>query len=338
MSAIMLEGVYGPREIAPESVWSAHARPGILAPSWQSHNSRFTDSPLHSSSGVWLPGLTTSLHDLRQLHDYSGSSRAQKNSEPENLKYAQAVLAGATVNETGCWQSNSATPEETIGVLTDLDSSRQMLEPVDVLSELRQCNTSDCLQPRHYDITLSVPSNRRALLYPNLAHFAVSANIITTAWGDVLQSVQTSRERLTSFRKRCPPYAIEGTGILSFTNTAQLALLPTTGCWLVRSYYMTPLNVSGFENWQYDGYGRLRIPARLKSEQPYKRFASMHLAHRIVWLMSGKPLSANPAMILNHKCGFRPCANPNHLEQISHTENIRHGLRMKQSDVSELIQ
>lgn len=47
------------------------------------------------------------------------------------------------------------------------------------------------------------------------------------------------------------------------------------------------------------------------------------LAHRVVWEMERGPIPAG--LELDHLCRNRPCVNPDHLEPVTHTENIRRG-------------
>lgn len=81
----------------------------------------------------------------------------------------------------------------------------------------------------------------------------------------------------------------------SFLNKVQLE--PNSGCWIwvgARSRH---------------GYGSLRDGKRIIA------------AHR--WIYEELVGSIDPDKEINHKCGLKPCVNPQHLEQITHTENIR---------------
>lgn len=134
-----------------------------------------------------------------------------------------------------------------------------------------------------------------------------------------------SREALAELVKKCLPYVERDRSLLTAGGISQINLLPTTGCWFVKSYYMTPVGVDGYENWQYDGYGRLRLPANLQNRhQGFPNYAI--LAHRVTWLITGNTLQKGK--VLNHMCGFRPCANPGHIVQVKPKENVDHGILM----------
>jgi len=65
-----------------------------------------------------------------------------------------------------------------------------------------------------------------------------------------------------------------------------------------------------------DGYGSFAVQRKARS------------AHVVSWELSGRPRT--PGMELDHLCRVRECVNPNHLEQVTHRENV---LRGSASDV-----
>lgn len=47
-------------------------------------------------------------------------------------------------------------------------------------------------------------------------------------------------------------------------------------------------------------------------------------AHRLSYLLIGKK-SLTPGLVLDHLCRHRDCINPEHLEQVTHEENLHRG-------------
>lgn len=73
---------------------------------------------------------------------------------------------------------------------------------------------------------------------------------------------------------------------------------PTTGCWLFLGYI------------DRAGYGQMKVGGRLLS------------AHRGFWLLLRGEVQAED---LDHRCRNRSCVNPQHLEPVTHRENMRRG-------------
>jgi hypothetical protein len=74
-----------------------------------------------------------------------------------------------------------------------------------------------------------------------------------------------------------------------------------------------PIPFCGCRVWvgySYDGYARLSVDG------------SMTLAHRAVYEATRGPIP--PGMVVNHLCEVKSCLNPDHLEVVSHTENVRY--------------
>lgn len=60
-----------------------------------------------------------------------------------------------------------------------------------------------------------------------------------------------------------------------------------------------------------DGYGRARRPV------PPRQFTT---AHRVIW---ERVVGAIPdKLVLDHLCGVKACVNPQHLELVTHAENL----------------
>lgn len=328
---VMLESYQGEREIQPESLWPGLVLGGAALRAWQTARSR-NELGRHTigPGGVWLPSAQDSETDLRALKERAALQSRQ---------YLEGVLSQLTLSDNGCWLPYAEDGSDHLGGIASFDASATPLENIDlsVRSSVQMCGSVGCQYPRHFDLTYSVPSNRRALLYPNTSLFtADEGGVIQTAWDDSLPPVEYSRQQLREFQRACSPYVGPRETLLTTGGIAQISLIPQTGCWFVRSYFMTPVGVNGHDNWQYDGYGRLRIPSHLSSQHAgFPGYAI--LAHRVTWLLSGRPLERNK--VLNHMCGFRPCANPDHLEQVSTLRNNEHGIAMKRAlaDLGETV-
>lgn len=61
------------------------------------------------------------------------------------------------------------------------------------------------------------------------------------------------------------------------------------------------------------GYGHLSIDGELVK------------AHRFVWEITHGPIP--PGLEIDHLCRVRNCVNPDHMELVTHKENINRGLR-----------
>ncbi|MGO8905958.1 MAG: HNH endonuclease signature motif containing protein [Solirubrobacteraceae bacterium] len=87
--------------------------------------------------------------------------------------------------------------------------------------------------------------------------------------------------------------------------------------------YETPCHASLL--WKdKDGYCRVRVGGRT------------HLAHRAAYEERYGEIPDGTE--LDHLCGYRDCVNPEHLEAVSHAENIRRGrgTKLKPGDVSQI--
>jgi hypothetical protein len=234
-------------------------------------------------------------------------------------------LSEISLNAAGCWVGDL--DEQALPYITFLDTSRQVLEKPKDVPFTRMCDTTGCFYHRHYDLTLDVPSRRRDLLYPNLDHFAAINGNVVTSWGDVLPSVSESTQELREFQHKSMIYTKRDESLLTLGGISQISVIPGTGCWFTRSYYMTPTGVEGYDNWQYDGYSRLKIPSGLVEKYNYGDYAM--LGHRVVWALTGHRLPSTNRIVLNHMCGFRPCTNPGHIEIVHAQTNMLHRTMMR---------
>jgi hypothetical protein len=56
------------------------------------------------------------------------------------------------------------------------------------------------------------------------------------------------------------------------------------------------------------GYGRVRIDGKIQ------------IAHRVSYALNGRELI--DGLVIDHLCGVKSCVNPEHLEQVTQTENV----------------
>jgi hypothetical protein len=97
------------------------------------------------------------------------------------------------------------------------------------------------------------------------------------------------------------------------TSKLQLALSkvepePNSGCWL----WAASVNAAG--------YGQFSIPAQRDGIWKNKT----HRAHKYLYEQLVGPVPAG--LDLDHKCRVRSCVNPDHLEPVTRSENVRRGL------------
>jgi hypothetical protein len=85
---------------------------------------------------------------------------------------------------------------------------------------------------------------------------------------------------------------------------------PNTGCWL----WLGAINPK-------TGYGTLCVGRRAKGER------RTVYAHRASFELFRGPIAAG--LQLDHLCGVRCCVNPDHLEPVTQTENVRRGIRRR---------
>ncbi len=72
------------------------------------------------------------------------------------------------------------------------------------------------------------------------------------------------------------------------------------------------------------GYGRVLVPSEHK----------MKLVHRVAYEYIHGPVPEG--LELDHLCRTRDCYNPNHLEAVTHKENVRRGMNARKQK-SEVI-
>lgn len=84
---------------------------------------------------------------------------------------------------------------------------------------------------------------------------------------------------------------------------SKIVVDPATGCWK----WTDKLNA--------DGYGRIGVNGAARS------------AHRTAYTVLVGPIPQG--LELDHLCRVRHCINPDHLEPVTHAENIRRGLALE---------
>lgn len=290
---------------------------------------------LTAKSGLWLPTLAVSRRELDGALRFVGEFPSSPHiTDKENL--ARAALLGVRLHDkTGCWVADDSVDEDdhsqALWEIADYDMGGPPLNPMTAESKkhLRLCDDEGCLNARHYDFTHRRPY-RDTIITPNESDYTVlSDGRILPVWEKrarfALPSLQSSKIALRALQRQCPPFVDVKAAPLSGNGISKITIDPLTGCWMVRMYYTRPQyrEMPGF---QYDGYGRLGKGhiIRKKGEK-----ATPMLAHRVVWLATGNRLVKGKE--LNHKCGVRPCCNPNHIEQVSKSRNNQHAYEMAQA-------
>lgn len=320
---VWLEDVTGPREILPESLWTGITREGHSGRGWAAAIRRAEEDKTHNDAGIWLPSLDASERDLMALQDRLHASAHERATQTKRQKRLLKSIGAIAITDTGCWESDGDVTVQEVAEL-DTRSPAGVLEGDEHLSELRHCSNEACVYHRHFDLTFGVPSNRRRLLYPNLDHFVTADNgSVLTSWGDRLPSLASSRAHLRELQLRCIPFVDNSTSVLSALKISQISIIPATGCWFSNNYAMAPAELRPTETWQYDAYSRLSIPQGVLANYD-PSLGNAKLGHRVIWRLTHDDLPDK----LNHRCGFRPCVNPGHLEPISGSANMLHASLM----------
>ncbi len=284
-----------------------------------------------NEKGLWLPLVTVSRRELGAAQARFERVKPSRLTDGERL--AQAAFCAIKLDDlSGCWIDDSMDSSEHLETLWHIADQDMGGPPLDKKTdeskdELRVCDEVGCLNARHYDFTHK-KRYRDTLLTIDESHFiTLEDGRIMPIWEvdvqQALPSVEDSKRALRELQLRCPPFTHPDQSPLSANGISKITIHPVTGCWMVRMYYTRP-DYRDLPGFQYDGYGRLGRGRLLRTNGAP---ANQALAHRVVWQAVGRKLF--PDMELNHKCGFHPCANPSHLEQVSKSENNLHAYRMK---------
>lgn len=104
-----------------------------------------------------------------------------------------------------------------------------------------------------------------------------------------------------------------GSCILGFQSSQFMPLSPTVSRWMFDR--ISPEPNSGCWLWVFAqdqlGYGRATVGGRSQG------------AHRVVYELEKGPIPSG--LELDHLCRTRICVNPDHLEPVTHAENVRRG-------------
>lgn len=199
----------------------------------------------------------------------------------------------------------------------NIHNSYGTIDPVGEIPSLCICNTSKCLNIRHYDLEMGANLRQKRQDIDLKLYRAAEDGRILTAWADELPSVDFSRRLFYLLRDRCFPYQDDTDSPLTVGSTASMKFMNATGCWAGDLYYRGDWIDLGIKTFQFDGYARLYDRLSRAKTNAHK------LAHRVVWeLFDG---SFDKDLVLNHRCGFHRCFNPLHLDQVSMQDNVVHG-------------
>lgn len=80
------------------------------------------------------------------------------------------------------------------------------------------------------------------------------------------------------------------------------------GCWYWRAHRVR-------------GYGRINVSGKIRA------------AHVVAYEWYHGPIP--PGMEIDHRCRHTDCVNPNHLEAVTHAENVRRGLRGRRHEIPQ---
>lgn len=89
-------------------------------------------------------------------------------------------------------------------------------------------------------------------------------------------------------------------GLPAFDRVMARVSVSSNGCWIFTGF------LTG------NGYGHIRSGS------------TMLMAHRVTYEHQNGPVPTG--MELDHKCRCRACVNPDHMEPVTHQENVRRGI------------
>lgn len=253
----------------------------------------------------------------------------------KTLKAAR-ILGRTSINDTGCMVDGLRGNQEPVNWalwLAETEFGGIVFTEQDDMEYLRVCGDEGCYNPRHYDVEYGRPTLRERKVEVNPAYYeTLEDGRIKTIWDDMLPSIETSLTAFMEFQRQNYPFVPIAASKLTATGISQVRLHPLTGCWEAWQYYCKPTDNL---NWQFDGYGRLYQPSRVReidkeTGEILSRLRRGHwMAHRVVWIATGRNLIDEK--VLNHMCSYKRCCNPLHLEQVSSSENNLHGRRVQRA-------
>lgn len=291
---------------------------------------------IETEQGLWLLPASIAERDraageialgalvvLQQGHDMPRSF-------VDKTAQASRLLGRTCITDTGCMvdglRGNQQAPEWALR-LGEWDWGSPSFDEPEDMPHLNVCGNEGCYNSRHYDIEFGRPTLRERKVELDLRNFVTEPNgSIKTIWGDRLPSVEDSLTYFIAFQRKNYPFVPYEKSRLSATSVSQIRFRPETGCWEAWQYYCKPEDNL---NWQFDGYGRLYQKYRVTDVDPetgevyHSQRRGHWMAHRVVWNATGRRLQKD--RVLNHKCSYRRCCNPLHLEQVTQTRNNQHG-------------
>jgi hypothetical protein len=289
-----------------------------------------------TESGLWLlPAEVAEKEAKKGVEKLGVLADAQSREDmdvADHTRGLQDILSSSSVSNTGCLTGglpNGQGVAATVLSLAEHEMRTFSLDVEDDLKHLRVCDCRDCYNPRHFDLSFGRPTlrERKVELNPDWFTFLESGRV-KTIWEDILPSVARSLEYYIQMQRWSYPFTNSKESLLTPGSSSQIRFHPLTGCWESWSYYCRP---EGNLNWQFDGYGRLYRNYKIKRPDPETgelkavEERGHYLAHRVTWAASpGRYLKKDHH--LNHKCSYRRCCNPLHIEQVPASKNVRHGV------------
>lgn len=118
-------------------------------------------------------------------------------------------------------------------------------------------------------------------------------------------------------RRRCHPHHVAAVGGLRHAASDNMTdLFAPRGRWGRESSIMDRLDIGDCWIWtgglKPNGYGEIRVNGKLT------------YPHRVVWEALVGPIE--DGLEIDHLCRVPTCCNPDHLEPVTHKENVRRGL------------
>lgn len=294
---------------------------------------------IETEQGLWLLPTTIAERDRARGEIALGALVAQVDTTAsprvvDKLRKGARLLGRTSITDHGCMVDGlrgNQQPHEWALQFAEWDWGSPPFDTVEDTPHLNVCGNDGCYNSRHYDIEFGRPTLRERKVELDSRNFITQPDgTLQTIWGDRLPSVEESLARYMAFQRRNYPFVPYEKSRLSATSMSQVRFRAETGCWEAWQYYCKPEDNL---NWQFDGYGRLYQRYRVTDFDPetgevrHSQRRGHWMAHRVVWNAVGRKLKAD--MVLNHKCSYRRCCNPWHLEQVSGSHNNRHGLRVQ---------
>ncbi|MBP9738122.1 hypothetical protein KBD20_00365 [Candidatus Saccharibacteria bacterium] len=287
----------------------------------------------HPDTGLWLLPESVAERDRSAGEKKLGElALVQKHKQMKDWREstrASRILANTAITEIGCMVGGADSEPETNDpaqlaiYFADREWVPVLDEPTD-LPHLNICGTEGCYNTRHYNLDFG--RDRSTELNPNW--FSVSDDGgVETIWGDQLASVEESLLLFTKFQRKHYPFIPYSESVLTAAGVAYVGFHPLTGCWESWSYNRKP---EGSKGGRFEGYGNLYVRFRAAGvdhetgEITNEKRRGNWLAHRTMWWILGNDFVSGT--VLNHRCNYKRCCNPLHLEQVTDSFNVRHGL------------